>query len=336
MKRHIARISKMDSDSVTFKWTISHFSVENLLEGVLKSPGFKSFGRDFHLQVSRNSREIHLRLNHSYSDNPPLISECSIGFYLAPPSIRWNSKTFNVPIKLADISFTLSVETLKKECLADEVLRVGCYLTITKLKHILATNPVAPTAGNEITFSKQGHKTLAENLGNILEDLHFSDVTLKVEEETFQAHKAILASRSKVFDGMFKSSMKESQETVVEIAEMKPPIIREMLQYIYAGTIGNLSMDAAIDLYVGSDRYDLQELKGWCKEFILEHISSDDVCRVAVIADLHSDEELAKASRRVFKEDPKTIIESETWRDFGKDNPSLQTDLLESALINDD
>ncbi|XP_054722837.1 speckle-type POZ protein B-like, partial [Uloborus diversus] len=187
----------------------------------------------------------------------------------------------------------------------------------------------------EKAFLKQGHEILTEKFGNILKDSKFFDVTLKVGDETIPAHKAILAGRSSVFEGMFESNMKESRENVVEIAEMTPAIVKEMLQYIYTGTIENLSVDAAVDLYVASDRYDLQELKGWCKEFILEHISSDDVCRVAVIADLHSDEELAKASRRIFKDNPKTIVESETWRDFKKENPSLHADLLESALIND-
>ncbi|XP_054711304.1 speckle-type POZ protein-like [Uloborus diversus] len=190
-------------------------------------------------------------------------------------------------------------------------------------------------AGNKKKFAKRGHTVLAENIGTFLEDTRFSDVLLKAGDQTFQAHKAILASRSKVFDGMFQSGMKESQENVVEIAEMSPAIVKQMLQYIYSGSVEELSMDTAIDLYIGADRYDLQELKEWCREFILKHISSDKVCKVAVIADLHSDEELTMASKRVFKENLKVILSSEAWREFGKKNHTLQTNLLESALSGD-
>ncbi|XP_054720796.1 speckle-type POZ protein-like [Uloborus diversus] len=217
--------------------------------------------------------------------------------------------------------------------LLGDVLTARCEIRASYPRH----SPDTPlkTKANENEKGKvfrKGYSTLAENIGSLMEDSKSSDVTLKVGEETFQAHRAILASRSKVFNGMFGSGMKEDQEGVVQIVEMKSSAVKEMLQYIYAGKIEELSMDRAMDLYAAADRYDLQELRGWCKDFIVNHVSSADVLNVAVLADLYRDEELTEASRRVFKQESKAIMMSPGSRDFSRNHPSVYMDLLEFTL----
>lgn len=52
--------------------------------------------------------------------------------------------------------------------------------------------------------------TLSTELGGIKDKGAFSDVTLSVGGQVFQAHKVILAARSPVFSAMFEHSMEES------------------------------------------------------------------------------------------------------------------------------
>ncbi|XP_054722582.1 speckle-type POZ protein-like [Uloborus diversus] len=180
-----------------------------------------------------------------------------------------------------------------------------------------------------------GTATLATDMKSLFEEacvLH-SDVTLRVGTEQFSAHKAILASRSKVFRAMFESGMKECQENTLDLVEMKPSTARNMLQFIYSGSLGEISVEEALDVYAASDKYNLQELKSWGKELILRNMSSDHVCDVTVLADLHSDEDLAMASCRALKNNLQVVLNTEKWRDFAKQNATLYSELLEKVLL---
>ncbi|XP_054713332.1 speckle-type POZ protein-like [Uloborus diversus] len=218
--------------------------------------------------------------------------------------------------------------------LPDDILFIRCELKVALIK--TSSDDIERAFQDETKkFVHTGSSELAENIGNAFEHGRLSDVTLKVGEHQFQAHKIILASRSRVFDGMFDSGMKESKENVVEILDMELSTAKEMLQYIYTGKLEELTMERALVLYVAADRYDLQELRRWCKEFILENVSHHDVCRVAELAELHTDEDLAKAARRVFKENSKIILISKTWRDFAKNNPVLYSNIMEETLLSE-
>eukprot|EP00116_Pleurobrachia_bachei_P015147 sb/3475409/ len=66
-----------------------------------------------------------------------------------------------------------------------------------------------------------GPVTYVEDCNVSMNDLRrnqdFCDITLIVKNETFHAHKVILASRSPFFLGMFKSNMAESTKTEVTL-----------------------------------------------------------------------------------------------------------------------
>ena len=52
---------------------------------------------------------------------------------------------------------------------------------------------------------------LSDDLGVLWEHARYTDVTLLVQGREFQAHKAILAARSVVFNAMFEHDMEEKQ-----------------------------------------------------------------------------------------------------------------------------
>lgn len=77
---------------------------------------------------------------------------------------------------------------------------------------------------------------LSTDLGKLLEEGLFSDITLMVGDQRFPVHKALLASRSPVFAGMFRHiEMEESKQGVVQIKDLEPEVLKEMLKFIYTG-----------------------------------------------------------------------------------------------------
>ena len=76
---------------------------------------------------------------------------------------------------------------------------------------------------------------LSEDLSTLFETQKFSDVTLCVGGKEFSVHKAILAARSPVFAAMFEHEMEEKKQNRVDITDMDPEVLREMLRFIYTG-----------------------------------------------------------------------------------------------------
>ncbi|XP_054720879.1 speckle-type POZ protein-like A [Uloborus diversus] len=181
----------------------------------------------------------------------------------------------------------------------------------------------------------QGLVSSSVNLEIAFNNPCFADVTLKAGTDEFLAHKIILMSRSKVFAQMFSSDMKESKENVVDMSDMKASTVKVMLRYIYTGTTGPLTTDRAIDLYSASDRYDIPKLKESCKAVILKTINVESICDVAILAYLHSDEELEQTAKRVLKENLKKVLKTQKWRKFAKENPDLYSEMLESVVLDE-
>lgn len=72
---------------------------------------------------------------------------------------------------------------------------------------------------------------------------------------TFKAHKAILAARSPVFAAMFEHAMEESRANRVEITDVEPDTLAEVLRFIYTGRVVDLdNPNSAQDLLAAADK----------------------------------------------------------------------------------
>lgn len=110
---------------------------------------------------------------------------------------------------------------------------------------------------NSIQF-KVPECRLSEDLGGLFESQKFSDAILCVGKEEFYVHKAVLAARSPVFAAMFQHEMEEKKQNRVEITDVDPVVLREMLRFIYTGKASNLDkMDS--DLLSAADKVGLLE-----------------------------------------------------------------------------
>ncbi|XP_054717669.1 TD and POZ domain-containing protein 4-like [Uloborus diversus] len=357
--RCIERESRMVSDSINFKWKLKNFTIDDLLvhdRCRLRSPPFKCFKAVFCLEFYLNSDFVNLKLIQRNNANPPWISDCVLGLTYSNKSNQ-HFEQFSAPIRgrrPEDIKWYFTLKTITNS--AENILDIWCNFTASTLKQV-EDDKSDEDEENVSNSSNSGPLIVVENIGQALEHCRLSDVTLKVGNVELQAHKIILASRSKVFDAMFDSrnclpseeqdpppnkrlrsnktaqNLKESHQDVVNIIEMKPSIAKEMLLYIYTGKIEKLSMDRAMDLYVAADRYDLQGLKEQCQCFIQKHVSVEDICQVAELAELHDDKKLAKVVRTVFKANSKSILVSKDWKGFAAKNPVLYSNLMEGALL---
>lgn len=125
---------------------------------------------------------------------------------------------------------------------------------------------------------------LAEELGGLCESFQFTDCCLYVAGQELQAHKAILAAHSPVFNTMFEQ---ESIKNRVEVNDMEPEVFKEMLCFIYTRKATNPHR-MLHDLLAAADKYHLEHLKVMCEEALSSNLSTENAVEILILADLHS------------------------------------------------
>ena len=143
------------------------------------------------------------------------------------------------------------------------------------------------TSGNQEGFEC----SLVSDLTSLLEGGAYSDITIKAGKKTFKAHKAILTTRSCVFRAMFENDMTEAARNCVEIKDMNPQAVQEMLRYIYTGTAPKVDKMADA-LLQAADKYDLKQLKAMCERELTSQLSEENVADTCELALRHSAIEL--------------------------------------------
>ena len=61
----------------------------------------------------------------------------------------------------------------------------------------------------------------------------FNDVTIKLEDETIEANRMVLASRSLYFEKMFTTEMKEKYQPTVELQDINGTAVKQLIKFIY-------------------------------------------------------------------------------------------------------
>ncbi|XP_061397832.1 uncharacterized protein LOC133333531 [Musca vetustissima] len=98
---------------------------------------------------------------------------------------------------------------------------------------------------------------------------YYDCVFLCAGHEEIRCHKLILATASPVFEAMFFGPISEKQNCI-DILDMSSDIFRLMISYIYTGRVNlhHLTLEEAIELYYGAEKYLLGDLKLECLEAI--------------------------------------------------------------------
>lgn len=119
----------------------------------------------------------------------------------------------------------------------------------------------------------------------MFEDEFFADFELKFEGgETLKCHKFILAARSPVCQKMLSSNMKEARQGFVEVSDFSFEEMKEVLRYIYCGSVEKLDKLASHLIFAG-EKYDLVGLKEICIKEIIKNLSEENVLQALLIAD---------------------------------------------------
>ncbi|RCV04661.1 hypothetical protein SETIT_1G018500v2 [Setaria italica] len=158
--------------------------------------------------------------------------------------------------------------------LHDDCLVVECDVTvIVNEPRVEETAAIGPGVEVQVPPSN-----LSDNLRKLLEDKQGADVTFRVGDEVFPAHKIILATRSTVFNAELFGPMGEKNTTgqlCIDVEDMHPDVFRALLQFIYTDTMPDMG------------EYAMERLKLMCEEIICRSLDVENVATMLALADQH-------------------------------------------------
>ncbi|KAF3853587.1 hypothetical protein F7725_014275 [Dissostichus mawsoni] len=206
--------------------------------------------------------------------------------------------------------------------LPDDKLTLFCEVSVVQ-------DSVNISGQNTMNMVKVPDCRLADELGGLWENSRFTDCSLCVAGQEFQAHKAILAARSPVFSAMFEHEMEESKKNRVEINDVEPEVFKEMMCFIYTDKAPNLDK-MADDLLAAADKYALERLKVMCEDALCTSLSVENAAEILILADLHSADQLKTQAVDFINYHAAEVMETAGWKSMVASHPHLVAEAYRS------
>ncbi|KAF7831035.1 BTB/POZ and MATH domain-containing protein 3 [Senna tora] len=139
---------------------------------------------------------------------------------------------------------------------------------------------------------------MGQDFKGLLESEVGCDVVFKVGNESFKAHKLILAARSPVFRAQFFGLVGDPSIDEVVLEDIEPFIFKAMLLFIYTDKLPDIhevmgstlmcSQTVMVQhLLAAADLYNLDRLKLLCESNLCEEINTDNVATTLALAEQH-------------------------------------------------
>ena len=155
---------------------------------------------------------------------------------------------------------------------------------------------------------------LSSHLEELFKSMQFSDIIFKVRGCEFPAHKSILSVRSEVFAAMLQHPMKEQSTNQIEIEDIEPDVLQELLRFIYTGRVQVDKLETmATGLFIAADKYLLDELKMKCENYLRNHMSPDVCVFLLLHGDLLNPAEPLKEAAKFLRHFPNHVMATDGW-----------------------
>jgi len=208
----------------------------------------------------------------------------------------------------------------QSELLPGNRLTIVCNLEIYYCDKQTDGKGPSSEAPGSVDFKEQVDQTpsLGDHLGTDLTfspDTGFSDVTLVCGERHFGCHKYVLSKRSDVFAAMFShSDTEESKTNKVEISDLEPDTLEQLLKFIYTDKIDESSLTTlACGLLTAADKYNVQRLKVKCEGVICDNLDVSNAAQALVLGHLHEAKTLKRVALEYVTGNIAKVSESAGW-----------------------
>jgi hypothetical protein len=162
--------------------------------------------------------------------------------------------------------------------------------------------------------------TPAVGLLKMFENQLHTDVTFQVSGQVVCAHRIVLASQSDYFDCLLFGPMKEGRATEITLKETPAEAFRELLKFLYSGSVKSVNVTTALDLHILADRYGFTFLKDEIEAHLITIISVDNVLLFHSHAHVSSAIQLKERCETFMDQNAKSVIKSRSLPCLPKEN----------------
>ncbi|KAJ3687188.1 hypothetical protein LUZ61_016352 [Rhynchospora tenuis] len=161
--------------------------------------------------------------------------------------------------------------------LKDDSFMVKCTIRVAKETWEEARQSIVPPSDLHLHLTK------------LLESSEMADITFEVDEESFIAHRIVLAARSSVFKQLLCQKGDNDASSCVRIQDVKAPVFKALLHYLYTDRLPN-GIDKSLpsfdqQLLLAADTYAIERLKFICEEKLCNKLSVDTVASTFQLAE---------------------------------------------------
>lgn len=135
---------------------------------------------------------------------------------------------------------------------------------------------------------------LVEKMYSFCDRASTESCVIRVGDRDFNVSKAVLMSRSAVFNRLFNLDTKGAQISEITIKDFSPELMGLFIKYLYFGKLENLA-EMAKELFILADKYEVKSLKEECAHSLSDGFNKENVVDRLLLAFTHGDDILKKA-----------------------------------------
>jgi hypothetical protein len=166
------------------------------------------------------------------------------------------------------------------------------------------------------------------NFLSLKHDDLYSDIKLKLDNETVIPCHRVMLSKSPYFRKMFDSGMIESYSDEIELEGVQKSVFLQILNYLYLDT-NSISNSNCVGVLIQSLMFELTDLSTKCRNVVEKNLNPSIACQLTSIADLYGDMSLKRICVKYLKLNFEKVQHLEEFQELDQD---LKTEIKISGL----
>merc|ERR1711874_645098 len=184
------------------------------------------------------------------------------------------------------------------------------------MKKIKLSRPVAKETKREVP------EEVLDKVKEFLEKKQHPDVEIICQGDSVPCHRLVMAARSDVLAAQLGSDLKEAREGKIDI--------KDMVHYMYTGDTGDMFKYKAKNLLVAANRYQLEELKEICQNFLITKIKTENALGMFVMGHANNAEHPKREAKEAIVNNARDIVQQEGWKEELGGNSDIVFEILEA------